>query len=185
MGRHNSTINVVASRPIPPLLRLRHRAVPATGGGFRPACTTEITVPNGGFYGAWLNKLGFIRRDSKLAAVMKAKSVLKTRFRILSGEAIALGPGKVELLRLIAATGSLRQAAAGMEMSYMRAWSLVRLMNALFRAPLVEALRGGKTGGGAKLTAAGEEVLALYGQMEEEAARAAGPTWRRLRRHLR
>ena len=53
---------------------------------------------------------------------MKPRPVLKTRFRVLSGEAIALGPGKVELLRLIAATGSLRQAAAGMDMSYMRAW---------------------------------------------------------------
>jgi molybdate transport system regulatory protein len=116
---------------------------------------------------------------------MKPRPVLKTRFRVLSGDAIALGPGKVELLRLIAKTGSLRQAAAGMDMSYMRAWSLVRLMNDSFRAPLVEALRGGKTGGGATLTPAGEQVLALYARMEKEAARAVGRTWKKLERHLK
>ena len=116
---------------------------------------------------------------------MKPKHALKPRLRIMSGDVIALGPGKVELLRLIVKTGSLRQAAAGMDMSYMRAWSLVRLMNATFRTPLVEALRGGKTGGGARLTPAGETVLALYGQMEKEAARAVDGTWKRLRRFLR
>jgi molybdate transport system regulatory protein len=116
---------------------------------------------------------------------MKPKHALKPRLRIVSGDVIALGPGKVALLRLIAATGSLRQAAADMEMSYMRAWSLVRLMNASFRAPLVEALRGGATGGGARLTPAGETVLALYAQMETEAARAVDRTWKRLEKLLR
>jgi len=116
---------------------------------------------------------------------MKPKHALKPRLRIMSRDVIALGPGKVELLRLIVKTGSLRQAAVGMGMSYMRAWSLVRLMNASFRAPLVEALRGGKTGGGARLTPAGETVLALYSQMEKEAARAVDGTWKRLRRFLR
>jgi molybdate transport system regulatory protein len=116
---------------------------------------------------------------------MKRAYVLKTRFRVMQGDEIPLGPGKVELLRLIGETGSLRRAAKEMDMSYMRAWSLVRLMNASFRAPLVEALRGGKTGGGATLTPAGLEVLELYRQMETEAQRAIGPLWARLKRHLK
>jgi molybdate transport system regulatory protein len=116
---------------------------------------------------------------------MKPKHVVKARLRIMSGEEIALGPGKVELLGLIAETGSLRQAAARMDMSYMRAWSLVRLMNASFRLPLVEAVRGGRTGGGAQLTPEGREVLALYHGMEQAAQRAAAQGWARLRRRLK
>ncbi len=119
------------------------------------------------------------------AAAMKAKSVLKTRFRILSGEVIALGPGKVELLRLIVETGSLRQAAVRMDMSYMRAWKLVLIMNASFREPLVAALRGGRTGGGAQLTPAGRKVLALYARMEKEATRAVKRSWTQLQRQLK
>ena len=51
------------------------------------------------------------------------------RFRLLCGEEVALGPGKVQLLKLVQETGSIRQAAMRMEMSYMRAWSLIRTMN--------------------------------------------------------
>ena len=63
---------------------------------------------------------------------------------------IALGPGKVDLLTLIKKTGSIREAAERMHMSYMRAWTLIKTMNACFKEPLVEAVRGGKEGGGAE-----------------------------------
>jgi len=45
-------------------------------------------------------------------------------------------------------------------------------MNACFREPLVEAVKGGIGGGGARLTATGERVLALYRAMEDHAASA-------------
>jgi molybdate transport system regulatory protein len=53
-----------------------------------------------------------------------------------------------------------------MGMSYKRAWSLIDELNRIFRRPLVETTRGGKSHGGAVLTPAGEEVLARYRQME-------------------
>jgi molybdate transport system regulatory protein len=70
-------------------------------------------------------------------------------------------------------------------MSYMRAWQLLRTMNAAFRSPLVELERGGRKGGGARLTAAGHEVLRLYREMERASLRATETAWRRLRRRLR
>lgn len=73
-----------------------------------------------------------------------------------------LGPGKVELLDQIAATGSIAAAGRAMGMSYKRAWSLVEEMNTAFREPLVASARGGSGGGGAQVTAAGEQVLAHY-----------------------
>ncbi|HZP59303.1 MAG TPA: hypothetical protein VFB27_03185 [Opitutaceae bacterium] len=110
---------------------------------------------------------------------------LQLRLRFPGSPPNAFGPGKAELLRLIAATGSIRDAAAGMKMSYNRAWVLVRAMNALFRQPLVAAARGGRRGGGAEITPTGRRVLAAYRHMETACLAAARPDWRTLRRLLR
>ena len=106
------------------------------------------------------------------------------RFRILRGDDIALGPGKVELLALIGQTGSINRAARRMGMSYMRAWSLVRTINRCFKQPLVLVSRGGKGGGGAELTETGAKVVALYQQMEQAGLRATAAPWKILRRLL-
>src|SRR6267154_2372949 len=90
------------------------------------------------------------------------KTLLKPRFRITCGKEIAMGPGKMELLALLVETESLNEAARQMDMSYMRAWTLVQTMNASFCEPVVVAERGGKTGGGMRVTETGREVLALY-----------------------
>lgn len=84
-----------------------------------------------------------------------------------------IGPGKVELLTHIRATGSISAAGRAMGMSYKRAWSLVEEMNAAFREPLVVSARGGAGGGGAQVTAAGEAVLAHYRAVVAAAERGA------------
>src|SRR3954466_15651027 len=92
-------------------------------------------------------------------------AVLLPRLRVMSGGEIALGPGRVDLLELIGETGSLRAAAARMGMSYMRAWNLVRYTNRRFKKPVVEAVRGGKAGGGARLTETGWKIVRIYRRM--------------------
>ncbi|MEX2518769.1 MAG: LysR family transcriptional regulator [Paracoccaceae bacterium] len=84
-----------------------------------------------------------------------------------------LGPGKADLLELIAETGSISAAGRRMGMSYKRAWSLVEVMNAIFRAPLVVSSRGGAKGGGAALTDEGVAVLAAYRRVEAQLAEVA------------
>jgi molybdate transport system regulatory protein len=120
---------------------------------------------------------------------MKAKSrrapSVQPRFRILRGSDIALGPGKAELLGLIGRTGSINQAAKQMNMSYMRAWSLVQTMNRCFKEPLVLATHGGEGGGGAELTKTGRVVTVLYRRMERACLRANAAHWNQLRRLLR
>ena len=111
--------------------------------------------------------------------------VLSVRLRVLCGEEVALGPGKVELLAAVAATGSITAAAKRLNVSYMHAWSLIQTMNRCFRAPLVLSSRGGQRGGGAGLTEAGHEVLATYRTMAAEALRAAQAGWARLAPTLR
>ncbi|PQO23868.1 ModE family transcriptional regulator [Rhodobacteraceae bacterium WD3A24] len=83
-----------------------------------------------------------------------------------------LGPGKADLLELIRETGSISAAGRRMRMSYKRAWMLVETMNAAFAEPLVESSRGGAKGGGARLTGAGEDVLARYRRIEARLAEA-------------
>ena len=110
---------------------------------------------------------------------------IKPRIRIvLDDGTIALGPGKADLLDAIGRTGSIRGAAEELGMSYMRAWTLVRTMNASFRKPLVEKERGGSAQGGAQLTAAGRKVLELYRKIEEKAANAAEPSWKKMKELL-
>jgi len=110
---------------------------------------------------------------------------LAPRLRVYGGKEIVLGPGKVELLGHIAECGSLSEAARRMEMSYMRAWLLLQIMNRSFREPLVLAERGGAKGGGAQLTELGRTVLELYREMEAESLKAMEGPWKRLQKLLR
>ncbi|WP_448204019.1 winged helix-turn-helix domain-containing protein [Azospirillum sp. sgz302134] len=97
---------------------------------------------------------------------------IRVRFLHPSG---AIGPGKVSLLEAIDRTGSISAAARSLGMSFRRAWFLVETMNSAFREPVVRTNVGGREGGGAGLTAFGQEVIARYRRMEEEARKAASP----------
>ena len=96
----------------------------------------------------------------------------KPQIRILFRKAIAMGPGKSELLQAIDRTGSISAAARDMGMSYRRAWLLVDTMNQSFKHPLVTTETGGQRGGGATVTEFGQDVLARYLAMEAKAASA-------------
>jgi molybdate transport system regulatory protein len=120
-----------------------------------------------------------------LSARKRRRDVLRPRLRVLRGQEVALGPGKVALLDAIARRGTIAAAARGLGMSYMRAWTLVRTMNRSFRTPLVETARGGSGRGATRLTPAGSAVVRLYREMEDRSLRAAAAPWRRLRRRLR
>ena len=85
----------------------------------------------------------------------------------------ALGPGMAELLERISRLGSIRKAAASMEMSYRKAWLLLQGMQKTFGAPVVATETGGSAGGGAKLTELGSRLLKTYRAIEQSAARAA------------
>jgi molybdate transport system regulatory protein len=110
--------------------------------------------------------------DVRENAAMSAPPWPRARLRVHLDETLMLGPGKAELLEGIAATGSIAEAGRRMGMSYQRAWSLVQTLNAGFAAPLVERQRGGSGGGGAQLTATGEQVLTIYRAIERDAQRA-------------
>jgi molybdate transport system regulatory protein len=89
----------------------------------------------------------------------------RLRLRLYLGDAM-LGPGRADLLQGIAETGSISAAGRAMGMSYRRAWMLVETLNAAFATPLVDSIRGGPGGGGARLTEAGIQVLHHFRRIE-------------------
>jgi molybdate transport system regulatory protein len=117
--------------------------------------------------------------------VVRKNAELRPRWRVQCGKETALGHGRVELLEYIGQTGSLAAAARRMDMSYMRAWTLVKSLNSWFRTPLVRVIRGGPAGGGANLTRMGRQVIALYRRLEQQSMRGAQATWHKLRNRLR
>ncbi len=82
-------------------------------------------------------------------------------------EGTFIGFGRAVLLEKIRETGSISQAAKAMEMSYRHAWRLVESMNRQAGDPVVLTSRGGKAGGGTCLTAKGEEIVALFWQVQK------------------
>ena len=58
-------------------------------------------------------------------------------------------------------------------MSYRRAWKLIEELNAGFKRPLVTAQTGGKSGGGARLTALGKSVVTHYTAIEAKSHKTA------------
>jgi molybdate transport system regulatory protein len=114
----------------------------------------------------------------------RADEPVAVHLRVTLRRDVAIGPGKADLLEGIAATGSIAAAGRRMGMSYKRAWLLVDTMNRCFRAPVVEAEKGGQTGGGAHLTPLGTEVLAAYRRMQARTARAIAGDLAGLKRRL-
>lgn len=84
------------------------------------------------------------------------------RFRVDLGAKCSIGPGKIDLLEAVARSGSIRQAARDLEMSYRRAWLLIDSVNRSFSEPATRASVGGAGGGGVELTPFGEELVRRY-----------------------
>lgn len=72
------------------------------------------------------------------------------------------GEGPCRLLRLVEETGSLRCAAASMEMAYSKALKLVKQAEEALGIPLTQRSVGGKDGGGSTLTPEGRRFLLQY-----------------------
>jgi molybdate transport system regulatory protein len=104
---------------------------------------------------------------------MAAEAILKLKIQLYCGEEIAMGPGKADLLEAIRRFGSISAAGRAMGMSYRRAWLLVDAMNRCWRQALVETSPGSAHGGGARVSAFGERVLAHYRALQARIDAAA------------
>jgi N-terminal domain of molybdenum-binding protein len=79
------------------------------------------------------------------------------------------GPGPAQLLEHVAQSGSLRKAAAELDMSYSKAYWTLRAMEDRLGFALLTRTVGGASGGGSKLTPEALDLLTRYRALEAEA----------------
>jgi len=72
------------------------------------------------------------------------------------------GPGMIQLLKFIDATGSVRKASEEMKISYSKCWKLLRTMEDCLKKKVVNRQQGGAGGGEAHLTDEGKAFLTKY-----------------------
>lgn len=77
------------------------------------------------------------------------------------------GSNRVELLAAIGQLGSITGAAKAVGLSYKAAWDAIDTMNNLAGEALVERVTGGKGGGGTRLTARGQQLVANFRTIEQ------------------
>ena len=77
------------------------------------------------------------------------------------------GEGPARLLHAVEENGSLRAAAASMNMAYTKALRILKNAEAVLGYPLTIRVTGGKDGGGSRLTSEGKEWLARYEQYRD------------------
>lgn len=98
----------------------------------------------------------------------------KLRVWVTFGDDLKFGDGRAHLLELIERHGSLRKAAAEIEMSYRNAWGYLRDLEKAAGFKFVERVPGGGPESGMRLTRAGRRFLDRYRKFRgglDEAAR--------------
>ncbi len=89
-------------------------------------------------------------------------------------EGYVFGPGVYSLLKKIEETGTLKESAEALGMSYRYAWGLLRKAEERLGEPLVTAHKGGRSGGGgAELTGVGRGFIEDFERMRRAVSRAS------------
>lgn len=99
--------------------------------------------------------------------------VQSTSWRLLRGGRPVLSARHLAILEAVRDLGSLNAGAKHLRISYRDAWEKIREAEAGTGLHLVAARTGGRHGGGSRLTATGEELVARLRAFETEQRRAA------------
>lgn len=99
---------------------------------------------------------------------------LSARLQLFRGADARVGAGRIRVLKAIAAQGSISAAAREVGMSYRGAQDAVAALNALIGRKLVEAQPGGRAGGRARVTPAGEALILAFHRIDAELAHIVG-----------
>ncbi|WP_037919740.1 winged helix-turn-helix domain-containing protein [Sulfurihydrogenibium subterraneum] len=85
---------------------------------------------------------------------------------------IIMGLGRDELLREIEKTGSIKKSAEKVGISYRKALYFIDAMEKRYGKKIVESVRGGRGGGGSKLTEEGKKLLKEFEKVIKEFEKA-------------
>jgi len=105
---------------------------------------------------------------------------VKTKVWFEAGGRFVLGEGGIALLDAIRELGSIQQAARRLGWSYRHTWGYLKSMEEASGVRFVARSRGGRAGGGARLTPEGKEFLRRYGTFRRALARLVDGRFRRV-----
>jgi molybdate transport system regulatory protein len=88
-----------------------------------------------------------------------------------SGGRLLVGRDRIKLLEAVAEHGSITKAAKVAGFSYKTAWDAVNSINNLLPSPAFVTKAGGRSGGGAEVTAEGKRLIATFHRLEERMSR--------------
>ena len=73
-----------------------------------------------------------------------------------------LGGTQIRLLKQVGVDGSIHAAAKNLKMSYQHAWHMLDKLNELSPVPIVLRQKGGKDGGGCRISPYGMKLIRTY-----------------------
>ncbi len=95
---------------------------------------------------------------------------MKLKYKLwLEQDGKVFGDGPLDILKRVERTGSLRSAAAEINMSYSQAWNLFKSLEKRLGFKLLKRRVGGASGGGSELT---QEAKDLMDKFETFSAKA-------------
>jgi molybdate transport system regulatory protein len=81
---------------------------------------------------------------------------------------LALGDGRFRILKAIDRTGSINKAARELDMSFRHAWSYIDSSEKYLGFRLIEREKGGKHGGGSRLTPEAKVLIRKLEKLSQE-----------------
>ena len=108
--------------------------------------------------------------------------ILKLRYKLWvekDGEKV-FGDGPLDILHRVEGTGSLRQAAAEINMSYSQAWNLMKDLEKRLGFDLLKRKVGGEKGGGSEITDKARELMVKFEIFRERADQSLNSLYKKI-----
>jgi molybdate transport system regulatory protein len=86
------------------------------------------------------------------------------------GNSFLMGPNYFRFLRAVDETGTIRRAGQAVGWSYRTCLNRIRRMEDILGRRVLETARGGSAGGGAKLSAEGRRLVAIFERWQGDMA---------------
>ena len=108
--------------------------------------------------------------------------ILKLRYKLWvekDGEKV-FGDGPLDILHRVEKTGSLRQAAEEINMSYSQAWNLMKDLEERLGFDLLRRKVGGEKGGGSEITDKARELMVKFEIFRERADQSLNSLYKKI-----
>jgi molybdate transport system regulatory protein len=108
--------------------------------------------------------------------------ILKLKYKIWieKDREKVFGDGPLDIFHRVERTGSLRQAAAEINMSYSLAWNLIKGLEERLGFKLLKRKVGGEKGGGSEITQEAKELMIKFKLFREEADQSLNSLYKKI-----